>query len=76
LPDSVFPNGPAQVGFDIEAYVNERPGWLKNYHAYVADEERSGAQIVFLEEWPVKDLDGGVSYYTDAELRREFETRS
>lgn len=37
-------------------------------------ERRSGAQIVYLEEWLVKDLDGGVSFYTDAELRREFQT--
>ncbi|MET0970619.1 MAG: hypothetical protein ABWY18_15575 [Tardiphaga sp.] len=34
---------------------------------------RSGAQVVYLDEWLVKDLDGGISYYTDAELRREFE---
>ena len=38
-------------------------------------ERRSGAQIVYLNEWLVKDLDGGVSYYTEEELRREFEPR-
>lgn len=36
-------------------------------------ERRSGAQIVYLGEWLVKDLDGGICFYTDAELRREFE---
>jgi hypothetical protein len=29
-----------------------------------------GAQ---LQEWLVRDLDGGVNFYTDAELRREFD---
>jgi hypothetical protein len=38
-------------------------------------ERRSGAQIVYLEEWLVKDLDGGICFYTDAELRKEFEPR-
>jgi len=35
-------------------------------------QRRSGTQIVYLDEWLVKDLDGGVSFYTDVELRREF----
>ena len=39
-------------------------------------ERRSGAQIVYLEEWLVKDLDGGVCFYTDAELRKEFDIAS
>jgi hypothetical protein len=38
-------------------------------------ERRSGAQIVYLNEWLVKDLDGGVCFYTDAELWKEFELR-
>jgi hypothetical protein len=38
-------------------------------------ERRSGTQIVYLGEWLVRDLDGGVCYYNDAELRREFETQ-
>jgi hypothetical protein len=37
-------------------------------------DRRCGAQVVYLNEWLVKDLDGGISYYSDAELRREFET--
>ncbi len=37
-------------------------------------DRRSGSQIVHLGEWLVKDLDGGVCFYTDAELRRDFDT--
>jgi murein DD-endopeptidase MepM/ murein hydrolase activator NlpD len=48
LPDSLFINGPAQVGFDTVAFVNERPGWLKDYHGYVSDANRSGGEIVEL----------------------------
>ena len=46
IPDSVFINGPSQVGFDTQAFVNSQPGWLKNYHDYVAERSRSGAEIV------------------------------
>ena len=45
LPDSHFVNGPAQVGFDVIAYVNEQPGWLKNASQYVANEQRRGGEI-------------------------------
>lgn len=38
-------------------------------------ERRSGVQIVYLEEWLVRDLDGGVCFYSDAELWKAFETR-
>ncbi len=46
LPDSLFVNGPAQVGFDTQDFVNTHPGWLKHYKSYVADVNRSGAEIV------------------------------
>jgi len=46
IPDSLFVNGPAQVGFDIEKFVNEHPGWLRDYSSYVADANRTGAGIV------------------------------
>jgi hypothetical protein len=36
-------------------------------------ERRSGAQIVYLGEWLVRDLDGGICFYTDAEIRKAFE---
>ncbi len=46
IPDSLFINGPAQVGFETSAFVRDHPGWLKYYHDYVADRDRSGAEIV------------------------------
>jgi LysM repeat protein len=46
IPDSLFINGPAQIGFDVEAFVNDQPGWLKGYREYAADEWRTGGQIV------------------------------
>ncbi len=46
IPDSLFVNGPAQVGFDTEKFVDAHPGWLKSYSTYVADTNRTGAGIV------------------------------
>ncbi len=46
IPDSLYVNGPAQVGFNTQEFVNQHPGWLKNYVEYAADENRSGANIV------------------------------
>lgn len=36
-------------------------------------ERRSGTQIVYVGEWLVRDLDGGVCFYTDTEIRKEFD---
>ena len=30
IPDDLFVNGPAQVGFNTVQFVNSQPGWLKN----------------------------------------------
>ena len=46
LPDSQFVNGPAAIGFDTGAFVAGHPGWLKDYRAYAADANRTGAEIV------------------------------
>jgi LasA protease len=48
LPDSAFVNGPMQIGFNASAFVATRPGWWKNYSAYLpsAKRDRSGAEIV------------------------------
>ncbi|MEJ5313232.1 MAG: LysM peptidoglycan-binding domain-containing protein [Anaerolinea sp.] len=46
LPDSHFVNGPALIGFDTQKFVLLQPGWLRFYSEYVADRERSGAEIV------------------------------
>lgn len=46
IPDSLFVNGPAQVDFDTHQFVASHPGWLKDYVCYVADANRTGAEIV------------------------------
>ncbi|MBN2148546.1 MAG: LysM peptidoglycan-binding domain-containing protein [Anaerolineales bacterium] len=46
IPDGLFVNGPAQVGFDVAAYVSEQPGWLNGYKEYAFGDNRSGAEIV------------------------------
>jgi LasA protease len=46
IPDSLFVNGPAQVNFHTQEFVDSHPGWLKNYSNYVADANRTGAEMV------------------------------
>jgi len=46
IPDSVFVNGPAQVGFNTSAFVASTSGWLKNYRAYAGGQNRTGAEMV------------------------------
>jgi len=46
IPDSDFVNGPYQVGFNTQEYVNSHPGWLKSYSNYAADANRTGANMV------------------------------
>ncbi|HEX9019457.1 MAG TPA: LysM peptidoglycan-binding domain-containing protein [Anaerolineaceae bacterium] len=46
IPDSLFINGPAQVGFNTSAFVDAQPGWLKNYSEYVGDQNRRGGEII------------------------------
>ncbi len=48
IPDSLFINGPAQVGFDTAKFVSTQPGWLKDYSEYAADANRSAAEIIDL----------------------------
>jgi LasA protease len=48
IPDSLFINGPAQIGFNTGEYVSQYPGWLNGYSQYAADETRTGAQIIDL----------------------------
>ena len=48
IPDSLFVNGPQQIGFDTEEFVNAYPGWLKTYSNFVSGANRSGAEIVDL----------------------------
>ena len=46
LPDSLFVNGPAQTGFDTVAFVNDNPGWLKNYTTFAGEENRTGGEVI------------------------------
>lgn len=48
LPDSHFVNGPLQVGFDPQAFIEEHPGWLKGYNEYASGANRSAAEIIEL----------------------------
>ncbi len=48
LPDSLFINGPAQIGFDTQEFIASQPGWLKTYSEYAAEANRSAAEIVDL----------------------------
>ena len=48
LPDSQFVNGPGAIGFDTQAFVDSHPGWLKDFHAYAENANRSGAGLVDL----------------------------
>ena len=48
IPDSLFVNGPAQVGFNTAEFIAAQPGWLSSYTAYAADANRSAAEIVDL----------------------------
>ena len=46
IPDSLYVNGPAQIGFDTSAFVDAQPGWLKNYVAYAGDQNRRGGEVI------------------------------
>ncbi len=46
IPDSLFVNGPAQVGFNTSKFVASQPGWLKNYQEYAFGATRSAAEII------------------------------
>lgn len=46
IPDSLFVNGPAQVGFDTRAFVESQPGWLKNYSSLAGNETRRGGDLI------------------------------
>ena len=48
LPDSLFVNGPAVVDFNTAAFINNHPGWLKDYTGQLGDGPHSGAEIIDL----------------------------
>jgi murein DD-endopeptidase MepM/ murein hydrolase activator NlpD len=46
LPNSLFVNGPAQIGFDTSTFVDAHPGWLKDYSALAGDKTRKGGDLI------------------------------
>jgi LasA protease len=46
IPDSLFINGPAQVGFDTAEFIASHTGWLNGYYEYAFDGNRSAASII------------------------------
>ena len=46
LPDSLFINGPAQIGFDAAEFVKSQPGWFKNYTYYAGNKNQKGGELV------------------------------
>lgn len=46
LPDSLFINGPEQIGFNTIEYVESQPGWLKNALVPLSYANLRGGQIV------------------------------
>lgn len=47
LPDSLFVNGPAQVGFDTAAFLAQHPGgWLNDWKSFVAGRNRNAAEMI------------------------------
>lgn len=48
LPDSHYVNGPAVIDFDTQAFVDQQPGWFKDYREYASGRVRTGAGLVDL----------------------------
>lgn len=46
IPDSLFINGPAQRGFDTALFVDQQPGWFKNYITAAGGVERRGGDLI------------------------------
>jgi LasA protease len=46
IPDSLFINGPAQINFNTQDFIQQHPGWLNNYNDFVAGRNMTGAQVI------------------------------
>ncbi len=46
IPDSEFVYGPAHEDFDVNAYLQSQPGYLKTLSAYAAGQQRSSADTL------------------------------
>ena len=77
-----LPNNAALVAWQFVGQpLQEWPSWVQAACSLHKDADgkfelrharRSGTQIVYLGEWLVRDLDGGVDFYTDAEIWARF----
>ena len=46
IPDSLFIDGPNQIGFSAKDFVNSQPGWFKNYSDNAAGDIETGGDLV------------------------------
>lgn len=46
IPDSEFVYGPTSVGFDVAAYIDNQPGFLKSLSAFANKRQRSAAETI------------------------------
>ena len=46
IPDAEFVYGPTSAGFDIDAFVEAQPGWLRSSPQFIAGRQRSAGQAV------------------------------
>ena len=46
IPDGLYVNGPAQKDFDAVAFVDNMPGWFKNYRVWVAKRWFQGGEVI------------------------------
>ena len=46
IPDSLFVDGPAQSGFDTQAFIANSTGWLRDYSEFAFDGTRTAGQII------------------------------
>jgi LasA protease len=46
LPNALYVNGPAEIGFDAVSFCADKPGWLKDYTIYAYDGWRTGPEVV------------------------------
>ncbi len=46
LPDGLFVDGPAQVGFNTQTFIASQPGWLKNYQESAFGATRGAGDII------------------------------
>jgi LasA protease len=48
LPDGLYVNGPAQVGFNADEFLSQHPGWLATYREYASGDWRTAGQLADL----------------------------